>query len=317
MHCTTQVNPNVLVVPAASGPNSCINGQPTMNIEPPDGKPYYISFNDNYYYQINRAGSLYEKLAALIALTSTEARFFRVDTFADSNQYSINYYRLFKDEMLNLLGGVIRNDPTAYGAYAANGLFTPTPVVDMDMYGKVKFDVPAYMQPGAKRIDTPVNRTIRYYALLLSLGQLDSTWDSTLDISNYMAVTQKGSVDDTTYGPGTIVREFSHPVSGITYRAPQFDLTRTGIGVQLVDELNGMVGKPGVAGTLPTKYGILKDKALPDWWTAKGNLDAATAGTDQDAFAEAQNVFQFVDYQMSFRVDLLNDLRRFRRAFGY
>ena len=63
-----------------------------MNL-PADAKPYYIAFSDDYYYRITRAGSLYEKLEALFTLTSTEARFYRVDSFADSNRYSINYFR--------------------------------------------------------------------------------------------------------------------------------------------------------------------------------------------------------------------------------
>ena len=103
--------------PIRRAQNACLPGQPTMNIQIPDGKPYYINFSDDYYYRITRAGSLYEKLAALIALTSTQAHFYRVDTFADSSQYAINFYSVFKDEMVNLLSGVIRNDPSSYGGY--------------------------------------------------------------------------------------------------------------------------------------------------------------------------------------------------------
>src|SRR6185436_15299708 len=124
--------------------------------EPARVMPYFINFSNDYYYRITRAGSLYEKLAALIALTSTDARFYRVDTFADSSKYSINYYSIFKDEMLNLLSGVVRNDPTTYGGFVPPGgsaniapTYQPSPVVDLDVYGKVNPGVPAYMQPGA------------------------------------------------------------------------------------------------------------------------------------------------------------------------
>ncbi len=92
-----------------------------MHVDFGAGKPYFIAFSDDYYYRITRAGSLYEKLAALQALTTTQSRFFRVDTFADANQYSINYYRIFKDQMLNLISGVIRNDPSTYGGYVRRG----------------------------------------------------------------------------------------------------------------------------------------------------------------------------------------------------
>ncbi len=101
MHCQTTTSGGLEVLPSASGPNACINGT-GMQIDFGTAKPYFVAFSPDYYYRITRAGSLYEKLAALQALTTTQSRFFRVDTFADANQYSINYYRIFKDQMLNL-----------------------------------------------------------------------------------------------------------------------------------------------------------------------------------------------------------------------
>src|SRR5206468_3859628 len=81
MHCATSMSPDLLVLPSPTGPNACTNGQAPTDIDFGDGKPYFIDFSDAYYYQITRAGSLYDKLAALISLTSTEARFYRTDTF--------------------------------------------------------------------------------------------------------------------------------------------------------------------------------------------------------------------------------------------
>ncbi|HET6150031.1 MAG TPA: zinc-dependent metalloprotease [Polyangia bacterium] len=316
-HCATAVSPDVLVLPSRTGPNACQNGT-GMQVDIGEGKPYFIAFSPDYYYRITRAGSLYEKLAALEALTSTESRFFRVDTFADANQYSINYYRMFKDQMLNLLSGVIRNDPTSYGGYVSGGLFSPTPVVDLTTYGKVKFDPPPYMQPGTRRVDTPVNKTIRYWALGLAFANLDSSWDYTLDISNYLIVTLKGALDDVTFAPGVTVVEWAHPQSGLVYRAPHLDPARLGIGEKLIQELNQITGTWGVPGTMPTKFGYDydADAPSPDWQTARANLEAAAAGTDQAAFEHATSVFQNVDLALSYRVDLLNDLRRFRMAFA-
>jgi Met-zincin len=337
-HCTTANSPDVMVLPATTGPNACQSGSLSMNIQIPDGKPYYINFSPDYYYRITRAGSLYEKLGALIAMTSTEARFYRVDTFADSSKYSINYYSIFKDEMLNLLSGVIRDDSGSYGGYvpvsgAMKGQYQPTPIVDPATFGQVKPLMPAYMQPGVKRVETPVNKTIRYYALLLSLGNLDSSWDSTLDMSNYLAVTLKGSKEDVTYSPGTTVLEYEQPQTGQVYRAPVLDAARPSIAAKVVKELVDITGKAGTPGTLPTSFGSYRDldnniQSLPDWQTAKANMDAAkvdgAANTDATKAADfqrkydlAQAIFQQVDYYVSYRVDLINDLRLFRSAFGY
>jgi hypothetical protein len=333
-HCPTAANPNMFVLPDVSGPNSCMAGQPAMNIQIPDGKPYFINFSDDYYYRITRAGSLYEKLAALIALTTTQARFYRVDTFADSSKYAINFYSLFKDQMLNLLSGVIRADASTYGGYVPSqgdfkGLYTPTPVVDMDTWGVAKPDMPEYMLPGTKRVDTPVNKTIRYYALGLSLANLDTSWDSTLDLSNYLQVSVKGSKDDIQFAPGVQVLEWAHPQSGLVYRAPVLQNSYPGIGSTVVKELIDITGQPNVPATLDEKWGVdFNNQKLPDWYTAKQNLDnaqlAAANNTDpkmndalQQKYSEANNIFQQVDYLVAYRTDLLNDIRMFRSAFGY
>jgi hypothetical protein len=270
-----------------------------------------------------------------MALTTTQARFYRVDTFADSSKYAINFYSLFKDQMLNLLSGVIRNDSSTYGGYvpttgAFKGLYQPTPVVDLDTFGLAKPPMPDYMQPGAKRVDTPVNKTIRYYALGLALSNLDTSWDSTLDFSNYLAVSVKGAKDDVTYGPGTQVLEYMHPQSGVVYRAPVLRQSNAGIASTVVQELMDITGQPGVPASLPEKWGLDPDNnPLPDWYTAKAKLDAAQAAaqantvagkpTDdlQLAYAKANSNFQNVDYLVSYRVDLLTDIRTFRIAFGY
>ena len=313
-HCATDGSPDVLIVAAGTGSQTCRNDAPQMTITVPEGKPYFIDFSNDYYYRITRAGSLYEKLAALMALTTTQSRFFRVDDFASQDLYSINYYRLFKDQMLNLISGVIRNDPTTYGGYVSGGKYMPTPVVDLATLGQVKPVTPEYMLPSTKRVDTPVNRTIRYYALALSLAQLDSTWDNTLDFSTYINVTLKGSSDDVSYAPGTVVYEFAHPVSKLVYRAAQLDPSRPGIGVAVVQELNQLVGAEGVAGTLSKRYGTDgTGQPLPNWYSAKALVAAAKNAGNQSDFTQATAVFNYVDFLVNYRVDLLGDIRTFRK----
>jgi hypothetical protein len=341
-HCPTQEDPSILALPGSpSGATACLPGKPSMTISIPDGKPYYINFSDDYYYRITRAGSLYEKLAALIVLTSTQAHFYRVDTFADANQYAINFYSVFKDEMLRLLSGVIRDDPSTYGGYvpttgANPGLYQPTPVVDFSRYGQAVPPTPDYMKPGALRVATPVNKTIQYFAIGLALANLDTSWDATLDISNYLAVSIKGSKEDFNYAPGTTILEYTHPQSGLTYRAPVLATDATGsvdinggIAAKTIEELIAITGTFGVPAKMPAKYGAdFDNQPLPDWYTAKQNLDtakkAAGDNTDpamsqtlQDNFDKANAIYQFVDFLVSFRVDQLNDIRIFRQGFGY
>jgi hypothetical protein len=313
LHCTTSYSPNLLTVPNAA--SDCgTNPQYMFNL--PDAKPYYVEFSNDFYYQILRTGSLYEKLEALFTLTTTEARFFRVDNFADANRYSINFYQIFRDQVVQLLSGVIRNDPSSYGATLNEGVIEPTPVLDLNTYGRLNPPTPAYAQPGVPRIDTPVNFTIRYWTLLLSLGRLGSSWDATLDFQNYLAISVKGSDDDFTVSPQTKVVEFTHPTTGVVYRAPDATTPRN-IGAEILDELSAITGKSGVPGTLPTRFGTdTNGNALPDWYTAKAAMDAAATGTDQAAYLNAQGVFSFVDQVLAYRVDLVSDVRLFRKQIN-
>ncbi|HEX2659173.1 MAG TPA: zinc-dependent metalloprotease, partial [Polyangia bacterium] len=58
-HCATDESPNVLTVSSGVGDQTCHNDAPKPNITIPDGKPYYLTFSDDYYYRITSAGSLY------------------------------------------------------------------------------------------------------------------------------------------------------------------------------------------------------------------------------------------------------------------
>ncbi len=310
LHCQTAYSPTVLTEPSL--PDDCSTTTPSYTFNLPDAKPYYIEFSNDFYYQIQRVGSLYEKLEALFTLTTTEARFFRIDTFADANRYSINFYQIFRDQMVSLLSGVIRNDPSSYGATWNEGI-TPTPVVDLTTYGVLNPPVPLYAQPGVPRIDTPVNLTIRYWTLLLALARLGSTWDATLDFQNYLVVAVKGSDDDFTLDPKAKVVEYTHPETGVIYRAPDASTPRN-IGAQILDELASITGTSGVAGTIPAKYGTYSDGSpLPDWYTAKAAVDAAAAGTDQTAYQNALATLSVVEQVLEYRVDLISDIRLFRK----
>jgi hypothetical protein len=132
-------------------------------------------------------------------------------------------------------------------------------------------------------------------------------------------VTVKGAIDDVTYDPSITVKEFTHPQSGQIYRAPVLDPTRAAVGTQVIDELNAIAGKNGVTGTIDKKFGAADAQGtpLPDWQTARANLTAAQASGNQTNYQNAQSIFQYVDFLLAYRVDLLNDLRNFRRAFGY
>jgi len=323
MHCATKESPTIATFPVDDygdiDDSLCLTGTPKLNIGLPDAKPFYINFSDDYYYTFTRVGSLLEKLQALNALTSTESRFFRVDELSDvAARSSINYYRLFRDEVVRLLSGVIRNDPTYYaatfGGTLQNPTFQPTPVIDLETFGLVDPPTPAYAQPGAVHILTPVNKSIRYWALLFGLGRLGSSWDATLDFQNFLTIGIKGSDDDFVVAPGADF-EWTHPETGLIFHSTtNQNGAAVNIGKQILDELAAITGKKGVAGTVPLNVGSYTDgTAVPDWYTAKAALDAASAAKDQAAYNQAIGTFNYVNSLVAYRVDLIGDIRLFRK----
>jgi hypothetical protein len=323
MHCPTALSPNIATYPVDQfgyiDENLCLPNKPKLAIGLPDAKPFYIDFSDDYYYTFTRVGSLLEKLQALSALTSTESRFFRVDELSDvAARSSINYYRLFRDEVVKLLSGVIRNDHPSYAAtLSGTGTavsYQPTPVIDLDVFGFVNPPTPPYAQPGAVHVLTPVNKTIRRWALMYALGRLGSTWDFTLDFQNYLAVGVKGSDDDFTVGSNAAV-EYTHPETGIVYRATtNAPGASTNIGRQILDELNAITGTAGTPGTIPVNVGTYTDGTpVPNWYSAKAALDAAKQSMDQAAYDQAIATYNYVNGLVGYRIDLIGDIRLFRK----
>ena len=149
-----------------------------------EGRPFWLDFTDDYHYTFSRIGSYYEKIIALQALADSQARFYRVDE-GDASNYSINYYRLFKDEMLNLLGGVIVNDYGRFGGKVRSTggselRFEPVKVIDPATWG-----LPGQVGDGDPILIPRSTYNLRWYAALYGMAFLNSTVDNTMDFRNY------------------------------------------------------------------------------------------------------------------------------------
>jgi hypothetical protein len=87
------------------------------------------------------------------------------------------------------------------------------------------------------------------------------------------------------------------------------------IGADIIDEMNVIIGAPGVAGTVPVKYGVnpYDGTPLPDWYTAKAAMDQAAKGNDQKLYSQTIKTFTLVDQLLGFQVDLVSDIRLSRK----
>jgi len=74
----------------------------------------------------------------------------------------------------------------------------------------------------------------------------------------------------------------------------------------------------GTRGTVPVNVGSYTDgSAVPDWYTAKADLDAAAAlpstQDNQTTYSQALGTFNYVNSLVGYRMDLIADIRMFRK----
>jgi hypothetical protein len=102
-------------------------------------------FSHGYYVskRVVELGAYYERLAALIALTSSDARVLGVgaDATADSLRYSLPYYLVFEEPINRLFGAIVRGDSAAFAPSVING-------------GELVY--PSYFAPAATPEGTPL-----------------------------------------------------------------------------------------------------------------------------------------------------------------
>lgn len=258
------------------------------------GKPFWLEFDDNYYYQPKSVGSYYEKIMAIQALTNSQAVFFRVDD--DASNWSINYYRLFKGEMLNLLGGVISNDLSRFGGVVKTGaegkaFYSPALLVDPETFGTgdsqdVAFD----------RVLPRTTYMLRAYSLLYGMAFLNSNIDGTMDFRNYFKVSLKGAVDDIDYSsvPPEDYVEVTDPDTHFTWRA-MTNASGNNFGFQMVKDAKA----------------ILDDYYQP----AVDRMAAATPGSTE--YQQAKAEADYYGVVLANRFGFLNDVRTMQDAFAY
>ena len=213
-------------------------GYHTGNVPLGEGRPFFVGFTDDYVdLYIRYIGHFWTKLYAINNLGMNQAYFPRVDVNTDFRTYDVGWYRLFPREVSKLYASLITQDDLALGGF-------------LDGDGKyVRPDI----IPTADTVDTTGMTKVlpqiainhNYYAYLLANVFLDSPTDDTLDMTKTMQIAVDGGTDDVRayddaeardavncpefdasnaedlFNPPACktVLSFTHPVTGITYRA--------------------------------------------------------------------------------------------------
>ena len=254
------------------------------------GRDQFIRFSDEYNYQVDYIGSYYDKIEFLFYLMDDTTRFFNVSDLGDSRRFSINYWRLFRPEMVQLVRDMLfgyfgeGTNETFSSVVAPGGDVLPPLLIDPARYGLGERDT-----EGMARINTPVSYNLLWYSMLFS-SALNTNWfDDQFDFIEYVTIIEQGSAEDRSLLEGRVKVEFVHPTTGAIYYAPQ---TFDGLSVSFdfLTYLNGFV-----------------DSEWRPAFEAFNSEDKTDA--DADRFARAE-------IRLGELTDMMNDMRLLRSAFA-
>ena len=173
-----------------------------------------------------------------------------------------------------------------YLPYAMAESVMPRALVAPEAFGQTPADM-----VGTPQIKAPIGYNTVFQALLLSTVFNTSSYDAVLDFDEYLAISEEGSSDDREYPEGWDVTTFSHPQTGVVYRAAQ-TTDNLSIGYALLVEAERFVAER--------------------WQPAADNLTTAVdTGTAED-IASARRTLAELDLTLGKFTDMIGDLRWLR-----
>jgi hypothetical protein len=197
-----------------------------LQVKDGDGREPYIRFNDERETletfiggRIDYIGSFYDKFNFLYFLMDDSTRFFNVTDFGDSRRFSINYYRLFPNEITAMMRDLV------FSHLGIGGGGVIGPVVDADGNLQPPVLAPAnddQAEPeNAPRVVTAVPRALAFQSLLISSVFNSSPFDLEFDFMERMLLFEEGSAEARTLPAEKAVARFTDPLTGVNFIAPQ------------------------------------------------------------------------------------------------
>ncbi|MCK6571865.1 zinc-dependent metalloprotease [Myxococcota bacterium] len=195
------------------------------------GRDQFLRYDDQYLYNIDYIGTFFDKSAFLQFLLDDSTNFFNVTDFGDSRRFSINYYRLFRPELVKMARDMLFS-------YLGLGGLTKTGLV-VDDEGRVKADNLVDPQtwgfeaePGEStdeasptemplRVDAQVPPALLWRTLALSAIYNSSSFDGETDFRDYIMVFEEGSGEARDLPEDTPVVRYLDPITRVSYVAPQ------------------------------------------------------------------------------------------------
>ncbi len=220
------------------------------------GRIYNSNWDSQYDFQPINLGNYWDKALALQAITSSDAFFFR-DFSQETNRgaFSIGYYRVFQNEMLDLFGAVIRDDTS---------VFAPR-LYDEDGDGKLDVVYQSFLKTGiygepladggavpGLPIRPATSYQLRSWAAVFGTVSMTSTLDQTLDFAARSRITLAGQPGEAVIntdpdGDGIdniVIIEFTDPLSQMVYRSVAIDGPEHSVGYRMLEEAKDFAEGP-------------------------------------------------------------------------
>lgn len=254
------------------------------------GQPLYTDYQwDSGYYYFDRTreiGHFWDYLAALFAITDSEAMRLGVDTAADELAYSIPWYLFFEFELHDIMNTIYGRDTRIAGPYVDGDEVVKNPlallVADDGAGGEILFDPETgrevFDRPaGAGRISLDTTFTQELYAALYGMAFFTSNYSQ--NFPDNFKVFRLGAGEALEAGDGFETISFTDPDSGYVYAA--------------IAPIGSTFDS---GGTLLIKQGI-------EW------IEMIETGSEEDA--------DYAYYQLRDVVDRINLLRSLYDIFGW
>ncbi|MGM0578343.1 MAG: hypothetical protein ACQEXJ_21645 [Myxococcota bacterium] len=284
------------------------------------GRPMYPSYDyDGYLYTPARAGTIYDRLAAIQLMTYPQMIFVQgTDTTYDIRRFSMSFAEIWPQRMQNILAALLTSEPAAYGwCVEHNG---PGPNVDgngdpigvkpriwfgseaeLDDYYADENCVP--MQPEPRYSFPTTQYRLPALAMVYGVGYMSQAFDRTFVDRTRLWLEGEGA--DVSISPEFETIEYTDPLSGKVYTAgydpAEFDPT-----VKM--DAREMVPSYDIAPHGHVYWPAARLLALANQY--KADLETGTGGLNADSYK--RSALQ----QLVGRLEIIRGLYR-RMDFGY
>jgi hypothetical protein len=208
-----------------------------FELQVPDGK-YFATvwdYDTGYYWydKVKYIGAFYDKFMALVSLTDPETHFLGRDTATDLRQYSINYFRLYKDRVQDIFGALASEQWGKFASYADRG--------SARLIKRNFTDGTVNGPTGALPIDPQTGFSVQLFAGVLGMALIPGVWDqSFVDYSRIYVEGDQGGGSAAVTNPVTYTQPAE--LGGKTYYAPSFIVNgeEMGLGARMLNRANEM-----------------------------------------------------------------------------